>query len=73
MFLNLNTQEGNPEDSNNDDILTEPETFGDDQEEQSTYSKYTLQELHNLLDEAIQNEDYEKAAIIKEEIDKKES
>jgi bifunctional DNase/RNase len=74
VFLNLNTQEGNPEDTNNDNILTEPETFGDDsEEEQSTYSKYTLQELHNLLDEAIQNEDYEKAAIIKEEIDKKES
>jgi bifunctional DNase/RNase len=74
VFLNLNTQEGNPEDTNNDNILTEPETFGDDADDaQGTYSKYSLEELHNLLDEAIQNEDYEKAAIIKEEIDKKES
>jgi uncharacterized protein len=74
VFLNLNTQEGNPEDTNNDNILTEPETFGDDSDNaQSTYSKNTLEELHTLLDEAIQNEDYEKAAIIKEEIDKKES
>jgi protein-arginine kinase activator protein McsA len=31
----------------------------------------TIQELHNLLEEAIQNEDYEKAALIKAEIDRK--
>ena len=74
VFLNLNTQEGNPEDTNNDNILTETETFGDDSDDtQSVYSKNTLEELHTLLNEAIQNEDYEKAAIIKEVIDKKES
>jgi bifunctional DNase/RNase len=74
VFLNLNTQEGNPEDTNNNNILTEPETFGDDSDySQGAYSKNTLEELHSLLEEAIQNEDYEKAAVIKEEIDKKES
>lgn len=74
VFLNLNTQEGNPENSDNDGVLSQPETFGeDDDTAQNIYAKYTLEELHAILEEAIQNEDYEKAAIIKEEIDKKES
>lgn len=74
VFLNLNTQEGNPENSDNDGVLSQPETFGeDDDTPQNIYAKYTLEELHAILEEAIQNEDYEKAAIIKEEIDKKES
>jgi len=74
VFLNLNSPEGNPENSSNEGVLSEPETFGDESDnDQNTYSHNTLEELHNLLDEAIQNEDYEKAAIIKEEIDKKES
>ncbi len=74
VFLNLSSQEGNPEDSNNDGVLSEPETFGDESETSGNiYANSSLEELHTLLDEAIQNEDYEKAAIIKEEIDKKES
>jgi len=74
VFLNLNTQEGNPENSDNDGVLSEPETFGEDNDTpQNIYAKCTLEELHAMLEEAIQNEDYEKAAIIKEEIDKKES
>src|SRR6478736_2519206 len=67
VFLNLNPPEGNPDDTHNDDILSEPETFGDDNDDANVYSKNSLEELHSMLDEAIQNEDYEKAAIIKEE------
>ena len=73
VFLNLNPPEGNPENTDNDDILSEHESFDINDDSQNSYSKNTLEELHSLLDEAIQNEDYEKAAIIKEEIDKKES
>lgn len=35
------------------------------------YSSKTLEELHNLLDEAVSNEDYEKAAHIRDEISKR--
>ena len=35
------------------------------------YSTKTLEELHNLLDEAVSNEDYEKAAHIRDEISKR--
>lgn len=35
------------------------------------YTTKTLEELHNLLDEAVSNEDYEKAAHIRDEISKR--
>lgn len=74
VFLNLNPAESNPEGSENDDILSEPETFGSEEETSSdVYARKTLDELYSLLDEAVQNEDYEKAAKIRDEIDKKES
>ena len=37
----------------------------------SSYGQYSTGELQEMLNEAIQNEDYEKASIIKEEIDKR--
>lgn len=74
VFLNLGSPEGNPNDSTDEGVLSEPETFGEESSDpKDIYANSSLEELHNLLDEAIQNEDYEKAAIIKEEIDKKES
>jgi bifunctional DNase/RNase len=38
---------------------------------QENYLGKSLQELHTLLDEAVNNEDYEKAAKIRDEIDKR--
>ena len=38
---------------------------------QDSYTKYSLEDLHNLLDEAVNNEDYEKAAKIRDEISKR--
>ena len=71
IFLNKNKQElHSDEEIDDDDILSEPEVFGEE-EPQNIYSKFSIQELHNLLEEAIQNEDYEKAALIKAEIDRK--
>jgi bifunctional DNase/RNase len=40
--------------------------------EPSTYSQYSLNELKEMLGEAIQNEDYEKASIIRDEMKKRE-
>jgi bifunctional DNase/RNase len=71
IFLNKNKQEfHSDEEIDDDDILSEPEVYGEE-EPQNIYSKFSIQELHNMLEEAIQNEDYEKAALIKAEIDKK--
>lgn len=71
IFLNKNKQEFHSDENiDDDDILSEPEVYGEE-EPQNIYSKFSIQELHNLLEEAIQNEDYEKAALIKAEIDRK--
>jgi len=41
-------------------------------ETSKNYSKHTLKELNKMLDEAVANEDYEKAASIRDEISKRE-
>ena len=38
----------------------------------SSYKQYSTDELNELLDDAIQNEDYEKASIIRDELNKRE-
>jgi protein-arginine kinase activator protein McsA len=37
----------------------------------SPFANYSAQELEEMLNEAIQSEDYEKASIIRDEIDKR--
>ncbi len=58
-----------------DDVLSNPETFGVEETNTSgsAYTKMSLSELHELLQGAVQNEDYEKAAKIRDEISKRES
>lgn len=48
--------------------------FDDDYEEpgNSSYAQYSTNELKELLDDAIENEDYEKASIIRDELTKRE-
>lgn len=74
IFLKANPLET---DSPNEmeDILSNPETFGNTEsnESGSTYSNHTLQELNELLEQAVEHEDYEKAAKIRDEISKRES
>ena len=74
IYLSINPSE-NAENQENDDILSTPETFG--QEDvvvpADRYSGYSLKELYEKLGEAVQDEDYEKAAKIRDEISKKES
>lgn len=75
IYLNTNPIEENIEDIDNDDVLSTPETFGLEDEVPKTdaYSQFTVKELYEKLEEAVQNEDYEKAARIRDEISKKES
>lgn len=55
-----------------DGALTGPETFGAEEENQSPYKKMSLFELQDQLEVAVQEEDYEKAARIRDEISKRE-
>lgn len=71
IYLKVNPE--NPSSEENDDVLTSPETFGLEEDNQNSYKKYSLTELHDLLDQAVQEEDYEKAAKIRDEISKRES
>jgi len=66
IYLNLPAKEGDPEDVLNEDIVFE------EQENPSNYSQLTLEELNNTLQEAVNNEDYEAAARIRDEISKRE-
>lgn len=73
IFLN-NTNDSNKEEGDLDSILSNSEPF--DQEIESnqsgnTYTAKSIQELNELLAEAVENEDYEKAAKIRNEISKR--
>ncbi|MBP9849908.1 MAG: bifunctional nuclease family protein [Flavobacterium sp.] len=73
IYLKVNPETENPEEQL-DDILSSPETFGlSDEDTKNIYAKNSLSELHDLLDQAVQEEDYEKAAQIRDEISKRES
>ena len=76
IYLKINPSEGDESKEENDGILSTPETFGEMESNSSkadSYTGYSLKELYEKLDEAVQNEDYEKAAKIRDEISKKES
>jgi hypothetical protein len=49
------------------------EIFSETSDTPSDYKKLSLQELYNNLDSAVANEDYEKAAKLRDEISKRES
>jgi bifunctional DNase/RNase len=73
IFLKINPNDPENETDEPDDVLTEPETFGTESVSGEGYSQYNMQELNDLLEGAVQNEDYEKAAKIRDEISKRES
>ena len=75
FYINNPTELENPNDDD-DGVLSTPETFGLDSEGKEPsegYSKLSLSELHAQLESAVQDEDYEKAARIRDEISKRES
>ncbi|MBF0693906.1 MAG: bifunctional nuclease family protein [Flavobacterium sp.] len=72
IYLKTNPNEGDRHET--DDVLSTPETFGMEESNTSgnTYAKLSLSELHDLLQGAVSEEDYEKAAKIRDEISKRE-
>ncbi len=74
IYLKANPQESE-EHQEHDDVLSHPETFGMEESNKAgqEYTKLSLSELHELLQGAVRDEDYEKAAKIRDEISKRES
>ena len=62
----LNVTEDSPEQES--DIVT---NIADSKQKLKNFLSYSIKELEKLLEEAIQNEDYEKASLIKDEINKR--
>ncbi len=76
IYLNANPSDSETKNIENEGVLSAPETFGLDSNDTKTdagYTKFSLSELHELLESAVQEEDYEKAAKIRDEISKRES
>jgi uncharacterized protein len=73
IFLKANPAEEGGQES--DDVLSPPETFGMEESSKtnSAYAKMSIAELHEMLQTAVQQEDYEKAAKIHDEISRRES
>ena len=74
IYLKGNALEASKEGDDLEGVLSTPETFGMEESNQSgeTYTKHSLSELHELLEGAVRDEDYEKAAKIRDEISKRE-
>ncbi len=70
IYLKVNPKKDEDEQDNIlvDDLIAEEI----ESQSQEVYKGKSLQELHALLDEAVANEDYEKAAKIRDEISKRE-
>jgi protein-arginine kinase activator protein McsA len=73
IYLKANSTETDKDSQEIDDILSNPETLGIKKAINRLYIKHSLQELSELLDQAVLQEDYEKAAKIRDEISKRES
>ncbi len=75
VFLN-NLTEGENQNKMDDGALSAPETFGIENKDNVSdefYKTLSLSELYESLEKAVQDEDYEKAAKIRDEISKRES
>lgn len=75
IYLNTNTSDLDNQNTDEDGVLSTPETFGLDSDGNAgdIYVSMSLSELHESLEKAVQDEDYEKAAKIRDEISKRES
>jgi bifunctional DNase/RNase len=74
IYLKNNSMDTDKESQEIDDILSNPQTFSQQEESNTageTYSKQSLEELIELLNQAVLQEDYEKAAKIRDEISKR--
>lgn len=75
IYLNTNPADIDNQNADDDGVLSTPETFGLDSDGNTgdAYVSMSLTELHEALEKAVQDEDYEKAAKIRDEISKRES
>ena len=71
IYLKVNPKQDEDETSEDSVLLDDVTAEKVEKQEQANYKGKTLEELHNLLDEAVANEDYEKAAKIRDEISKR--
>ena len=73
IYLKTSSTDSDKENQPMEDVISNPESFSAEAESGRTYIKYSLQELNDLLIQAVEQEDYEKAAKIRDEISKRES
>jgi bifunctional DNase/RNase len=75
IYLNSNPSESEHLNAEDDGVLSSPNTFEQESVTNlgNAYTNLSLTELHDLLESAVQEEDYEKAARIRDEISKRES
>lgn len=74
IYLKPNLSQSITGKNNEDDILSNVTTFVNDQESNtagSKYSNFTIEELNKILADAVAEEDYEKAAKIRDELTKR--
>lgn len=74
IFLKSNPMNAEKDAQEIDDVISNPETFKQNEESNksgATYSSHTLEQLNELLEQAVEHEDYEKAAKIRDEISKR--
>jgi uncharacterized protein len=74
IYLKNNTIESDNESQEMDSVLAHSQTYSPDEESNtagSTYAKHNLKELEDMLQQAVLEEDYEKAAKIRDEISKR--
>ncbi|SFZ90885.1 hypothetical protein SAMN05428642_1011208 [Flaviramulus basaltis] len=74
IYLKVNPKKEDEDEENQDSILMDELVANElePNEPRENFKSKTLEELHSLLDEAVANEDYEKAAHIRDEISKRE-
>lgn len=75
IFLKFSSKEEEDDEKDDsimvDEILQEGETVEIESSGNESYREMTLEELHKELDKAVANEDYEKAAKLRDEISKR--
>ena len=74
IYLKNNSNETDNESQEVEDILSNPQAFSAPVESNKSgeiYQNHSTQELMELLDQAVNQEDYEKAAKIRDEISKR--
>ena len=72
IYLKINPDSENPE-HDLDSVLSASEPFLEESNDsKNLFTKHSLSELHEMLEAAVNDEDYEKAAKIRDEISKRE-